>query len=108
MTFKSILVAASLLIMSQLSFALTVDEAQSHGLLGENASGYLEMTPRGNADAEKLMNDINAKRKAKYQSIATKQGTELKNIEQLAGEAIVKKLSAGEFYKDASGKWNKK
>lgn len=108
MTFKSILVAASLLIMSQLSFALTVDEAQSQGLLGENASGYLEMTPRGNADAEKLMNDINAKRKAKYQSIATKQGTELKNIEQLAGEAIVKKLSAGEFYKDASGKWNKK
>jgi hypothetical protein len=108
MTFKSILVAASLLIMSQLSFALTVDEAQSKGLLGENASGYLEMTPRGNADAEKLMNDINAKRKAKYQSIATKQGTELKNIEQLAGEAIVKKLSAGEFYKDASGKWNKK
>ncbi len=107
MTFKSI-IAASLLLMSQLSFALTVDEAQNKGLLGENASGYLEMTPRGNSAAQQLMNDINAKRKAKYQDIAQKQNTDLKSIEKIAGEAIVKKLPAGEFYKDASGQWNKK
>ena len=38
MTLKSLFVAASLLVMSQLSFALTLDEAQSQGLLGENAN----------------------------------------------------------------------
>lgn len=108
MTLKSLFIAASLLLMSQISLALTVDEAQSQGLLGENASGYLEMTPRGNAEAKSLMNTVNSKRKAKYQSIADKQKTALKNIEKIAGEKITSKLSAGEFFKDADGKWHKK
>ncbi len=108
MTLKSLFLAASLLIVSQLSQALTVDEAQSQGLLGENASGYLEMTPRGTAEAKALMESVNAKRKAKYQSIANKQNTQLENIEQIAGEKITAKLKAGEFYKDADGRWHKK
>lgn len=108
MTLKSLLVTSVLLLISQFSLALTLDEAQTQGLLGENASGYLAMTPRGNAEAQKLMDEINSKRKDKYQGIADKQGTELKHIEKIAGEALVKKLNAGEFYKDASGKWNKK
>jgi uncharacterized protein YdbL (DUF1318 family) len=108
MKFKSSFVAAALLVTSQLSFALTLDEARLKGMLGENASGYVEMTPRGNAEAQAVMNDINAKRKAKYQSIANQQKTALENIEKIAGEKITQKLSAGQFYKDASGKWNKK
>jgi uncharacterized protein YdbL (DUF1318 family) len=108
MTLKSLFITASLLIMSQLALALTLDEAQTKGLLGENASGYLEMTPRGNAEAKTLMNDINAQRKAKYQSIADKQKTDLKSIEKIAGEKITSKLNAGEFFKDADGQWHKK
>jgi len=108
MTLKSLFITASLLMISQLSLALTLDEAQSQGLLGENASGYLEMTPRGNAEAQSLMKTINGKRKEKYQSIAIKQKTDLKSIEKIAGEKITKKLSAGEFFKDSDGKWHKK
>jgi uncharacterized protein YdbL (DUF1318 family) len=107
MNIKALFIAAALAFTS-MAQALTLDEAQAQGLLGENASGYLEMTPRGNADAKALMDDINAKRKAKYQGIANKQNTALENIEKIAGEKIQSKLSAGEFYKDASGKWNKK
>ena len=99
---------ASLLLMSQLSFALSLDDAQAKGLLGENASGYLEMTPRGNEEAKTLMEKINDKRKEKYQSIAIKQKTDLKSIEKIAGEKITEKLQAGEFYKDANGQWHKK
>jgi len=108
MTLKSLFIAASLLIMSQLALALTLDEAQNKGLLGENASGYLEMTPRGNAEAKTLMTDINAQRKTKYQSIADKQKTELKSIEKIAGEKIINKLNTGEFFKDSDGQWHKK
>ena len=108
MTLKSLFLAASLLIVSQLSQALTVDEAQSQGLLGENASGYLEMTPRGNAQAKALMDTVNAKRKAKYQSIANKQNTQLANIEKIAGEKLTAKAkAAGQAYQDASGSWKK-
>lgn len=108
MNFKSLFVAAALLVASQLSFALTLDEARSKGMLGENASGYVEMTPRADASSQDLMDEINTKRKAKYQSIANEQNTALENIEKIAGEKITGKLPAGQFYKDASGKWNKK
>lgn len=108
MNVKSLFVAAALLVASQLSFALTLDEARDKGMLGENASGYVELTPRGDASAQAVMDDINSKRKAKYQSIAKQQNTSLGNIEKIAGEKITSKLPAGQFYKDASGKWNKK
>lgn len=108
MTLKSLFITASLLLMSQLSLALTLDEARSKGLLGENASGYVELTPRGNSDAEALLAEINSQRKAKYIEIAAKQKTDLAAIEKIAGEKITDKLNAGEFYKDANGKWHKK
>jgi uncharacterized protein YdbL (DUF1318 family) len=108
MTLKSLLITASLLMMSQLALALTLDEAQNKGLLGENARGYLEMTPRGNDEAKALMNDINAKRQTRYQSIADKQKTDLQSIEKIAGEKITNKLKTGEFFKDSDGQWHKK
>jgi uncharacterized protein YdbL (DUF1318 family) len=108
MTLKFLLITFTLLVVSQISFALTLDEAQKKGLLGENASGYLAITPRSNAEATVLMNDINTKRKIKYQSIADEQKMDLKSIEKIAGEKITNKLKAGEFYKDTNGQWHKK
>lgn len=108
MTLKSLIITATLLVVSQFSFALTLDEARSKGELGENASGYLELTPRGESEAKTLMESVNAQRKLRYSEIAAKQKTELKNIEKIAGEKITEKLNPGEFYKDADGHWNKK
>ena len=108
MNIKTLFVAAALLVASQLSFALTLNEARDKGMLGENASGYVELTPRGDASAQAVMDEVNSKRKAKYQSIAKQQKTGLANIEKIAGEKITGKLPAGQFYKDTSGKWNKK
>jgi uncharacterized protein YdbL (DUF1318 family) len=108
MTLKFLLITFALLVVSQMSFALTLDDAQKKGLLGENASGYLAITPRSNAEATVLMNDINTKRKIKYQSIADEQKMDLKSIEKIAGEKITNKLKAGEFYKDINGQWHKK
>ena len=69
MNIKTLFIAATLLVASQLSFALTLDEAREKGMLGENASGYVEITPRGNADAKAVMEEVNTKRKAKYQAM---------------------------------------
>ena len=107
MKIKALFFAASLALTSMVQ-ALTLDEAQQKGMLGENANGYLELTPRGNAEAKALMEAVNAKRKTKYLDIANQQNTALENIESIAGEKILNKLQAGEFYKDASGNWNKK
>lgn len=108
MNFKSLFMAAALLVASQLSFALTLDEAREKGMLGENSSGYVEMTPRADANSHALMDEVNAKRKAKYTAIAKEQNIEIGKIEKIAGEKITKKLPTGQFYKDTNGKWNKK
>ena len=108
MNIKTLFIAATLLVASQLSFALTLDEAREKGMLGENASGYVEITPRGNADAKAVMEEVNTKRKAKYQAIANEQNIAIEKIDKIAGEKITEKLSTGQFYKDINGKWNKK
>lgn len=108
MTLKSILLATAILIASPFSLALTLDEARNQGLLGENAKGYVELTPRGNEEAKALMAEINSQRKAKYIEIAAKQNTDLAAIEKIAGEKIIEKLDSGRFYQDTNGKWHKK
>lgn len=108
MTLKSLFITTALLLTSQLSLALTLDEARAKGLLGENARGYVELTPRGDSDAETLMTEINTRRKTRYIDIAAKQKTKLTAIEKIAGEKIIEKLNPGEFYKDANDTWHKR
>jgi uncharacterized protein YdbL (DUF1318 family) len=66
------------------------------------------MAPRGNDEAKVLMNNINAKRQARYQSIADEQKMDLKSIEKVADEKITRKINTGEFFKDTDGQWHKK
>jgi uncharacterized protein YdbL (DUF1318 family) len=66
------------------------------------------MAPRGNDEAKVLMNNINAKRQARYQSIADEQKMDLKSIEKIAREKITGKLNTGKFFKDTDGQWHKK
>lgn len=96
---------ASLLI-SNTALALSLGEAKQKGLVGEQATGYLGVVS-GNAEANALVEDINAKRKQKYQSIAQRNGTSLQSVEQLAGKATLNKTPAGQFINAGNG-WQKK
>jgi uncharacterized protein YdbL (DUF1318 family) len=96
-----------ILLIPQALFALSLDEAKSKGMVGETPSGYLAAitsTPEVSA----LLKDINGKRKAMYQDIAKKNGTQLNAVEQLAGKKAIEKTPAGQFVQDGSGKWVKK
>lgn len=100
---------ALLLIGASLSlsvFALDLDEAKSQGLVGETLSGYLEVVS-GNGEAAALVADINAKRKAQYQNIATKNKISLTDVELLAGKKAIEKTPTGQFVK-IGGNWKKK
>ncbi|WP_462159208.1 YdbL family probable chaperone protein [Pseudoalteromonas sp. GB56] len=88
------------------AFAITLDDAKSQGIVGETSSGYLELV-KGNADAQQLIEDINAKRKAKYQSLAKKNGITLEQVETLAGAKAIEKTSPGQMVK-IDGQWRKK
>jgi len=89
------------------SFAISLDEAKAKGMVGEQTDGYLGVvTP--SADANKLISDINLKRKDKYQEIANSNGTSLSAVEQLAAKKAIENTHSGHFVRLPDGSWKKK
>ena len=101
------------LLISMLTVAVAVASAltkpKADGLIGEQANGYIGLVKQDvPADVKKLVKDINAKRKAGYQKIATKQGTSLAEVEKVGGNKAIEKTLKGNYIRDASGGWHKK
>ena len=100
-----ITLVASLLFINA-AFALSLDEAKQQGLVGEQITGYLS-TVSASAEATILVQDINAKRKQKYNEIAIRNGVSLESVEKLAGKTALEKTPSGQFINLGSG-WQKK
>ena len=96
----------SLLLICQPALALDLQTAKAQGLVGETISGYLAPV-KATAEAKKLVNDINGKRKQHYQKIAKSNKTPLSTVEQLAGKKAIAKTPAGQFIQ-VNGSWQKK
>ena len=107
---KSPLVILSALFMAlplSAAFALSLQEARSTGQVGEGNNGYvvaLQTTP----ETQRLVADVNAKRRAEYGRISQSNGQTVDTVAKLAAGQIVKQLEAGNSYQDASGSWIKK
>lgn len=104
--FKLLFMITSLF-FSTLSFALSLDEAKTQGLLGEQPDGYLGIVSIATSELTQLKNNINQQRQALYQDIAKKNGTEVNSVEQLAGKKAIEKAAAGTYVKLTDGKWQK-
>ena len=101
------------LLISMLTVSVAVasplTKPKADGLIGEQANGYLGLVQQDvPADIKKLVNDVNAKRKAGYQKIATKQGTSLSEVEKVGGNTAFDKTLRGNYIRDTSGVWRKK
>ncbi|CAM4019513.1 YdbL family protein [Pseudoalteromonas byunsanensis] len=103
---NKILVTIAALGMAFSAWALTLDSAKDQGLVGETASGYLAAVSNG-AQVQELIDDINAKRKTKYQQLAKKNGISLSQVEALAGKKAIEKTAKGHYVK-VNGRWLKK
>lgn len=104
----ALLVSVALLPFASAS-ALELKDAKARGLVGETLGGYLEaVKPNPGGKVVALVNDINGKRRAKYQQIAKKNGTNLAAVEELAGKKAVGKTDPGNFVKRADGQWKRK
>lgn len=91
------------------SYALTLEEAKSQGLLGELPNGYLGLvTESAPPEAKALMREINRKRREKYEDIARRNGTALATVEALAGKTAIEKTKPGNYVKLPSGQWTRK
>lgn len=101
--FSLIAVALS---FSTAAMALNLKQAKQQGLIGETTTGYVAVVS-SNANAAKIVVDINAKRKLKYKEIAKRNGTNLQAVEKLAGQKSLKKTPKGQFINLGKG-WKKK
>jgi len=77
-------------------YALNLQEAKKSGFVGEKPNGYLGVV-KGGGDVQSLVKSINDQRRKKYQQIAKKNNTSLKNVEALAGKKAIDKTSAGQY-----------
>jgi uncharacterized protein len=89
--------------------ALSLNDAKAQGLLGEQSNGYLGVVP-GNANAQvsALIQKINAKRRAAYQSVANSNGTTLKSVEGVAGIKLLGRVQPGQWFMGSQGKWRRR
>ncbi len=102
---------ALLISMMAVSVAVAspLTQPKADGLIGEQANGYIGLVKQDvPANIKKLVNDVNAKRKAGYQKIASKQGTSLSEVERVGGNTAIEKTLKGNYIRDASGVWREK
>lgn len=102
-----VLAAATLMLLPQLAFALSLDEAKSKGMVGERQDGYLGVVS-GGADATALVKSINNQRRAEYDRIAGSNGTPRTAIEKLAAEKAYANTPSGQYVQGSNGSWVKK
>jgi len=109
---KFISVLASILLLMSLSntsFALSLDQAKSQGLIGENSLGYLaSVSTKPSSEVQTLINSINSKRKAAYIKKAAKAGVSSEVIAKRVSQRLFNKASAGSYLMNSSGKWYRK
>jgi uncharacterized protein YdbL (DUF1318 family) len=100
--------AAAVLCFALSAAALDLDAAKQQGLVGEQTDGYVAAVDDSPSDEVKqLVADVNEKRRASYQAIASKNGTDVKAVAGLAAQKLVARAPAGAWIRDG-GRWYQK
>ena len=105
-TFAAILFAAALALSSE-AFALDLAQARAQGLVGETPTGFIAPVT-SSADANAVVADINARRKAEYEKISRENGQSVSVVGKVAAERIIGGLPSGSYYQGTDGSWKKK
>jgi len=89
--------------------ASPLSQPKADGLIGEQENGYIGLVKQNvPADIKKLVNDVNARRKAGYQKISKRENTPLSQVERVGGNTAIEKTLRGNYIRDASGAWRRK
>ncbi len=83
------------------------ESARSAGQVGEKMDGYLGVVGAGNADIQRIVSDINIKRRALYsqRAQAAKPAVTLEEYALTAGCIAISRTQPGEKYQAPDGSW---
>ena len=109
-TLRTILAAVVILLLGMHSaLAITLEEAKSDGLVGEQRDGYLGLIETDVSDEVRaLVNDINQQRRERYQQIARDNDVPVSTVAQLAYARAVEATRSGHYVQDQDGRWVRK
>lgn len=95
------------LLISTPALAIELDAAKSQGLVGERADGYLGIVVESpSAEVKALVEDVNAKRRVRYQEIADNNSIDLADVEARAGQRAIELTASGGWVFQA--RWQQK
>jgi uncharacterized protein YdbL (DUF1318 family) len=114
-SFAALVLAAVSLAFASLALAVDnggpIDRALSAGVVGEQADGYLGFVKApspADAELQRLLNDVNIRRRAVYTDLAEKNRQPLEVVAALTAEQLVGRLPSGQFFRDGQGVWRRK
>jgi uncharacterized protein YdbL (DUF1318 family) len=81
------------------------EAARQSGKVGEKPDGYLGIVGAGDAALQKLVNDINIKRRALYAQKAQAANATLEAYAMTSGCLAIARTAPGEKYQTPDGKW---
>lgn len=90
------------------AMAQTLDELRASGALGERYDGYLAVRDASAAGAQKVANEVNAKRQSLYEQRAAAQGVKPEDIGQVYAQQIMQKAPGGTWFLEENGNWRQK
>ena len=87
--------------------ALSLKEAKTQGLVGEQLNGYLGVI-KASPETKNLVTSINEKRKTHYKKIAKKNAISVNDVAKLAAEKAISSAKKGQYIQNKNGEWIKK
>ncbi len=106
---KRLLLGLCLILLGGQAVGQTLHEAKAAGLVGERNDGYLGYVVTPPSDNIKaLVQDVNARRKAKFSQTAEKNDIETAQVAFRFYQRAVEETEPGHYYQDALGNWVKK
>lgn len=98
-----------LLLVSLPAWALSLDQAKSQGLVGEQVNGYIGIvTSTPSSELRSLVTNVNQQRRTLYQRSAHEASVTLDVFEIRAGQRLQERAKAGEYIQDQNGQWRRK
>lgn len=98
-----------LALLSMPVFAMSLDQAKTQGLVGEQLNGYVGIVTSSPSPAlRSMVSEINQQRQALYQRSAQEASVTLEVFEARAGQRLQERAKPGEFIQDSNGQWRRK
>lgn len=88
---------------------MTLDEAKSAGLIGEQNDGYIGLVQQNvPAEVRALVERVNRERRQRYEQIARENDIAVRDVARLAYARAVEATRSGHFVQDDQGNWVRK